>query len=81
MVDDSFGVPALTDQGDPFLTNSSVHMVGDSFGVHVEELVRMLDTPHPLQSVVVNESEQVTVALSSRVVSALLTDDIATSGR
>jgi len=77
LVSDSLGVPALTDQGDQLLTTSSGHRVGDSHGVQtpdlvVGELVRVWDTPLPLQPVAVNNSEQVSAA-------TLPIDEIATS--
>jgi len=59
-------------------------MVDEALGVQmpdqvVGELVRMLDTPLPLQSVAVSESEQGSAASPSRVASALPTKDIASS--
>jgi len=45
----------------------------------VGQLVRVLDTPLPLQPVAVSESEQVSAASSSRVVSTLPIDEVLTS--
>jgi len=59
---DSIGVSTLT----RFLTTSFDPQGGNSHGVPgtdqaVSELVRVLDTPLPLEMVVVNKSEQVSV--------------------
>jgi len=63
--------------------NSSNQEVDETLGVQildqvVVELMRVWDTPLPLQLVAVDESEHVSAALSSRFASAFPTDDAAT---
>jgi len=82
MVDEALGEQALSNISG-LQTNSSNQMVDEALGVHIPDqvvgqLVRVLDTPLPLQPVAVSESEQVSAASSSRVVSTLPIDEVLT---
>jgi len=82
-VRDSHCVPTLMHQGSRFLTTSFEPQLGDDHGVPApdqtgRELVRVLDTPLPLETVVVHESGQVSAASPSRVISNLPVSEVLT---